>query len=173
MEKEIKQAQVICLVYAVNESKTFGRLSSFWLPYIRSLGVNVPVILVGNKIDTRGEDFANPNLEDDVLPIMTDFKAVESCIECSAKTIVNIFQIFYYAHKSLLHPTVPLYDLKEQSLKPACATALRRIFKLCDGNKDGILDDDELNNFQVSNSIIIIIVYQTCRSNVLAYHCSN
>lgn len=34
-------------------------------------------------------------------------------------------------------------------LKPACMSALRRIFKLCDANKDGILDPAELNEFQV------------------------
>jgi mitochondrial Rho GTPase 1 len=33
-------------------------------------------------------------------------------------------------------------------LKPACAAALRRIFKLCDTNRDGILDASELNDFQ-------------------------
>lgn len=35
-----------------------------------------------------------------------------------------------------------------QTLKPACIAALSRIFKLCDVNKDGILDDNELNDFQ-------------------------
>jgi Ca2+-binding EF-hand superfamily protein len=34
-------------------------------------------------------------------------------------------------------------------LKPACIDALKRIFKLCDMNKDGVLDDSELNEFQV------------------------
>ncbi len=36
-----------------------------------------------------------------------------------------------------------------QALKPACEEALRRIFKLCDTNKDGVLDNEELNEFQV------------------------
>lgn len=35
-------------------------------------------------------------------------------------------------------------------LKPACINALKRIFKLCDKNKDGLLDSAELNEFQVS-----------------------
>lgn len=37
-------------------------------------------------------------------------------------------------------------------LKPACVNALKRIFKLCDKNKDGLLDSAELNDFQVSYS---------------------
>ena len=36
-----------------------------------------------------------------------------------------------------------------QILKPSCVSALKRIFKLCDANKDGILDASELNEFQV------------------------
>lgn len=40
--------------------------------------------------------------------------------------------------------------LPAQILKKDCVTALRRIFKLCDTNKDGILDAAELNEFQVS-----------------------
>lgn len=37
-----------------------------------------------------------------------------------------------------------------QVLKPSCISALKRIFKLCDTNKDGILDPAELNEFQAS-----------------------
>src|SRR5882757_8844094 len=36
-----------------------------------------------------------------------------------------------------------------QVLKPACVNALKRIFKVCDKNKDGVLDSSELNDFQV------------------------
>ena len=36
-----------------------------------------------------------------------------------------------------------------QVLKRDCVAALRRIFKLCDTNKDGVLDAQELNEFQV------------------------
>lgn len=80
---------------------------------------------------------------------MNGFKEVETCVECSAKTLVNIAEVFYFAQKSILHPTAPLYDSKEQALKPACVTALKRIFEISDSNRDGVLDDDELNDFQV------------------------
>lgn len=42
-------------------------------------------------------------------------------------------------------------DANLQVLKPGCLKALKRIFKLCDMNKDGILDASELNEFQVSS----------------------
>lgn len=41
---------------------------------------------------------------------------------------------------------LPLY----QVLKPQCVEALSRIFKLCDTDKDNVLNDRELNEFQVS-----------------------
>jgi Ras family protein T1 len=32
--------------------------------------------LVGNKIDLRGNDVANQSLEDEVIPIMNEFKVI-------------------------------------------------------------------------------------------------
>jgi Ras family protein T1 len=109
----------------------------------------VPVVLVGNKIDVRGHDIANDELEEQVMPIMNEFKEVETCVECSAKQPLNVSEVFYFAQKAVLHPTAPLYDSREHVLKPACIDALRRIFKLCDIDKNGFLDDDEIDNFQV------------------------
>jgi Ras family protein T1 len=105
--------------------------------------------LVGNKIDVRGHDIANDELEEQVMPIMNEFKEVETCVECSAKQPLNVSEVFYFAQKAVLHPTAPLYDSREHVLKPACIDALRRIFKLCDIDKNGFLDDDEIDNFQV------------------------
>ena len=76
-------------------------------------GFQVPIVLVGNKIDTRGLDVSNENLEEEVLPIMNDFKEVETCVECSAQNLVNVAEVFYFAQKAVLHPTTPLYDSRE------------------------------------------------------------
>ncbi|KAG8745965.1 ERMES complex Ca(2+)-binding regulatory GTPase gem1 [Ceratobasidium sp. 414] len=125
----------------------------------------VPVILVGNKIDLRGGEVSNEDLENEVAPIMEEFKEVETCVECSARIPTNIAGIIFFAQKAVLHPTAPLYDSREHvsinlssrgvapiwtgsTLKPAAVDALRRIFRLCDTNKDGVLDTHELNEFQ-------------------------
>lgn len=50
--------------------------------------------------------------------------------------------------QAVLYPMAPLYDSKTHNLKEACVTALQRIFKLCDADKDHLLSDDELNDFQ-------------------------
>ncbi|KAJ3261803.1 ERMES complex Ca(2+)-binding regulatory GTPase gem1 [Boothiomyces macroporosus] len=148
LDTEIKKADVICIVYAVNRKETKDGVSSFWLPYIRNLGRNVPVVLVGNKIDLRGKDVANDALDEQVKPIMNEFKEVETCVECSAKQPLNVSEVFYFAQKAVLHPTAPLYDSREYVLKPACIDALRRIFKLCDIDKNGYMDDNEIDTFQ-------------------------
>lgn len=100
-----------------------------------------------------------------------------SLSKCSAKNLKNISELFYYAQKAVLHPTGPLYcpDLKEVwqiilcgsifhefsgvpvkplglwlQMKSACLRALTRIFRVSDLDNDGILNDNELNFFQVS-----------------------
>jgi Ca2+-binding EF-hand superfamily protein len=62
--------------------------------------------------------------------------------------------------------------ISAQVLKPACIAALKRIFKLCDTNKDGILDASELNEFQVCRSWACTIdsSYFQSRENVLMHH---
>lgn len=153
LENAIRKAHVIICVYAIDDPSSFVRVPEYWLPTIRSLGVNVPVILVGNKLDLRvdvnGQAFNNQSLEDEVFPIMQNWKEIETCVECSARTCTNIAEIFYFSQRAVVDPTAPLYDSREHMLKPACVNALRRIFKLCDVDKDGFLDDTELNGFQV------------------------
>ncbi|SCV74493.1 BQ2448_8134 [Microbotryum intermedium] len=145
---EIRKAHVVAIVYAIDNPTSFDRVPTYWLPTIRSLGVNVPVILIGNKIDLRSGQVTNEALEDECVPIMHEFKEVETVVECSARIPLNVGECFYFAQNAVLHPTAPLYDTREHTLKPACVAALSRIFKLCDINKDGLLSDDELNDFQ-------------------------
>ncbi|XP_061080346.1 mitochondrial Rho GTPase 2-like isoform X2 [Conger conger] len=83
-----------------------------------------------------------------ILPIMNQFSEIETCVECSAKNLKNISEMFYYAQKAVLHPTAPLYDPEGKQLRPMCVQALSRIFTICDQDNDGILSDLELNRFQ-------------------------
>jgi Ras family protein T1 len=62
---------------------------------------------------------------------------------------MKVPEVFYYAQKAVLHPTAPLFDQETQTLKPRCVRALKRIFILCDNDRDGALSDAELNDFQV------------------------
>ncbi|WVQ81609.1 mitochondrial Rho GTPase 1 [Cryptococcus sp. DSM 104549] len=144
----LSRAHVICLVYSIADPSSFDRVAEYWLPLFRREGINVPVILVGNKIDLRGGRVTNQGLEDESAPIMREFKEVETVVECSALLPLNVSEVFYFAQKAVLHPTAPLYDSREHTLKPKCLEALKRIFKISDVDKDGLLNAVELNQFQ-------------------------
>ncbi|GAB2296859.1 Mitochondrial Rho GTPase 1 [Dionaea muscipula] len=146
--EELRRADAVVLTYACNQPETLDRLSTFWLPELRRLEVRVPVVVVGCKLDLRDE-YQHVSLENVMSPIMQQFREIETCIECSAHNHIQIPEVFYYAQKAVLHPTTPLFDQETQTLKPRCIRALKRIFIICDQDRDGALSDAELNDFQV------------------------
>ncbi|XP_077300765.1 mitochondrial Rho GTPase isoform X2 [Arctopsyche grandis] len=146
LTEEIQKSHVVCIVYAVDDEETLNRVSSHWLPLIREACApdqKKPVVLVGNKVDLI--DYSTLH---SILEIAESFPEIDSCIECSAKTLSNISEMFYYAQKAVLHPTSPLYIMEQQDLTDNCRKALTRIFKVCDIDGDGLLNDYELNHFQ-------------------------
>ncbi|OXB64855.1 hypothetical protein ASZ78_006593 [Callipepla squamata] len=130
---EISQANVICIVYAVNNKNSIDKVTSRWIPLINertdkdsSLKVDIrsssnrrfelfifffrlPLILVGNK-----SDLVEYSSMETILPIMNQYTEIETCVE----------------------------------MKPACIKALTRIFRISDQDNDGTLNDAELNFFQ-------------------------
>lgn len=144
--QEITKANVICIVYSVNNKKSIEKVTSHWIPLIlenTDKDSRVPLILVGNK-----SDLVEHSSMETILPIMNQYSEIETCVECSAKNLKNISELFYYAQKAVLHPTGPLYCPEKKSMKPLCIKALTRIFKVSDLDNDGILNDSELNFFQ-------------------------
>ncbi|XP_042053173.1 mitochondrial Rho GTPase 1-like [Salvia splendens] len=146
--EDLTRADAVILTYACDRPDTLDRLSAHWLPELHRLEVKVPVVVVGCMLDKRG-DQQPVSLEQVMSPIMQQFREIETCIECSALNHIQIPEVFYYAQKAVLHPTAPLFDQEQQVLKPRCVRALKRIFILCDHDRDGSLSDAELNEFQV------------------------
>lgn len=143
---EITKAHVICVVYSADDDATVEKITSCWLPLVRRTlpeDQRKPVVLVGNKSDL----LETSNMET-ILPIMNEYAEVETCVECSAKTLKNISEVFYYAQKAVLHPMAPLYQPEDKELTPKCKQALSRVFKICDQDNDGILNDREIYQFQ-------------------------
>uniref|UniRef100_A0AAQ5WYT8 Mitochondrial Rho GTPase n=1 Tax=Amphiprion ocellaris TaxID=80972 RepID=A0AAQ5WYT8_AMPOC len=144
--QEISKANVICIVYSVNNKKSIEKVTSHWIPLITEntdKDSRVPLILVGNK-----SDLVEHSSMETILPIMNQYSEIETCVECSAKNLKNISELFYYAQKAVLHPTGPLYCPEKKDMKQLCIKALTRIFKVSDLDNDGILNDNELNFFQ-------------------------
>ncbi|KAI9151698.1 Mitochondrial Rho GTPase 1 [Paramyrothecium foliicola] len=146
LRKEIRKCNVILLVYADHYS--YERVALFWMPYFRSLGVNVPVVLCANKSDLLTQVSTPQVAEEEMLPVMAEFREIDSCIRSSARDHRNVNEVFFLCQKAVTHPIAPLFDYKEGHLKPACVTALKRIFYLCDKDQDGFLDDQEMRDFQ-------------------------
>ncbi|CAJ2505476.1 Uu.00g128700.m01.CDS01 [Anthostomella pinea] len=145
LRKEIRKSNVILLVYSDHYS--YERVALFWMPYFRSLGVNVPVVLCANKSDLT--DNPTPQVVDEeMLPVMSEFREIDSCIRASAREHSNVNETFFLCQKAVAHPIAPLFDYKEGNLKPACVSALKRVFYLCDKDQDGYLNDDEIQHFQ-------------------------
>jgi Ras family protein T1 len=147
LAREIRKSNVILLVYSDHYS--YERVALFWLPYFRSLGVNVPVVLCANKSDLSTNTPAAQVVEEEMLPVMTEFKEIDSCIRCSARDHYNVNEAFFLCQKAVTHPIAPLFDAKESVLKPVAISALQRIFYLCDKDKDGFLNDKEMDDFQM------------------------
>ncbi|KOM35020.1 hypothetical protein LR48_Vigan02g117000 [Vigna angularis] len=146
--EELKRADTVVLTYACDEPLSFERLSTYWLPELRKLEVKAPVIVVGCKLDLRNENQL-VSLESLTTNIMQQFTEIVTCVECSAVTLYQVPEVFYFALKAVLHPVDPLFDYKRHGLTDPCVRALRRIFILCDQDMDGALNDEELNEFQV------------------------
>ncbi|KAF5599233.1 mitochondrial Rho GTPase 1 [Fusarium pseudocircinatum] len=146
LRKEIRKCNVILLVYADHYS--YERVALFWMPYFRSLGVNVPVVLCANKSDLAGQGTTPQVVEGELLPVMAEFREIDSCIRTSARDHRNVNEVFFLCQKAVTHPIAPLFDYKEGHLKPLCVDALRRIFYLCDKDQDGYLNEQEMRDFQ-------------------------
>ncbi|EOO01794.1 putative mitochondrial rho gtpase 1 protein [Phaeoacremonium minimum UCRPA7] len=149
LRKEIRKSNVILLVYSDHYS--YERVALFWMPYFRSLGVNVPVVLCANKSDLTGDGNTAQVVEEEMLPVMAEFREIDSCIRTSAREHRNVNEVFFLCQKAVTHPIAPLFDYKEGNLKPACVAALKRIFYLCDKDQDGYLNDQEMHEFQAKS----------------------
>lgn len=144
VNKELKRADVILLVYS--DHYTYERVLLYWMPLFRASGVNLPVIVCATKSDLhRDAAAARPALSfrqqntEEFAPLINEFKEIEACVRCSAKTSSNVVEAFYLCLRAVTHPISPLFDSKEGELKPAAVAALKRVFFLCDGDQDGYL----------------------------------
>lgn len=147
LRKALRKCNVILLVYSDHYS--YERVALFWLPHFRSLGVNVPVVLCANKSDLSAGTNTSQVVEEEMLPVMAEFKEIDSCVRTSAREHHNINEVFFLCQKAVTHPIAPIYDSKESNLKPAAVDALKRVFYLCDKDQDGVLNDKEIHDFQL------------------------
>ncbi len=56
-------------------------------------------------------------MEQQLSLLIDQWKEVEVCLQCSAKRLSNVVEVFSHAQKAVLHPTGPLYDPQTGQLK--------------------------------------------------------
>lgn len=103
--------------------------------------------MVGNKIDLRSSQH-DMDLESILSPLFQEFSQLEMGIECSAKGYMNLLDVIFCAQRAVLYPIAPLFIAEKRQLKPDYERALLRIFRICDKDMDGHLNDAELQEFQ-------------------------
>ncbi len=184
---KMKDADVVVLVYAVDNEETFNRLEDHWvLPIQRVCQQHyendnrffptVPIILAANKIDKLAGDrnvgFAMYRAR--AVPLVEKYSNIEAHVPCSAVTMLDLKKVFYNAQKAVLFPFKPLTNIptvgelfvdnsnkidninnnlelkkKIHFLSEDYRIALKRIFRLLDVDRDGLLNNDEMNLMQV------------------------
>lgn len=76
---------------------------------------------------------------DKLDPIVQRNRQVETCMDCSAKGLSHVGEVFYTAMKAVIYPSAPLFGPAGANgvgqIKPAAINALNRVFMLCDKDK--------------------------------------
>lgn len=106
-----EQTNCFLLCYSISSRTSFDNIKSKWWPEIRHFGQNVPVVLVGTKLDLR-----IPNSEKFVTTsegrrLRKEIHA-HNLVECSAKKKLNLQQVFEEAVRAV--------ERKPRSKPPAC-----------------------------------------------------
>ncbi len=97
------KTDVVVLCFSVANYDSFKNIPDLWYPEIAHYCQNVPIILVGNKIDLRDDPSALSQPEQ--LPQVTKEQAMQMAerikavryIECSAKTQEGLKEVFVTA----------------------------------------------------------------------------
>lgn len=142
VQEELEKCDVILLVYDVTKTHTIDRIASYWLDYIPKYS-SAPILIIGNKHDLKR---TNPtySLEDTIKNLSKNFHNFDIVIECSAKTLYNLSDIFFYTQVTVLHPTLPLFNPITEELTDKFKRSLSLVFKTCDKDKDFALSTDEI-----------------------------
>ncbi|XP_057949078.1 rac-like GTP-binding protein RAC13 [Malania oleifera] len=119
-------ADVFLLVFSLISKASFENIYKKWIPELRHYAPNVPIVLVGTKLDLRADRqflLEHPGAS----PVSTSegeelrkMIGASTYIECSSKTQQNVKVVFDAAIKAVLRPSKP----KKKPQKPKPCTLL-------------------------------------------------
>lgn len=103
---------VLLICFSITEPDSFQNVIEKWFPEIQHYCPNIPIILVGNKVDQRDDPEVvqrlreidkNPITRIDGENLKNKFKAA-AYIECSARSNLGITQVFDAAVRISVDP---------------------------------------------------------------------
>jgi GTPase SAR1 family protein len=147
---KIRVADSIIAVYDVSRLETLENLKSEWLPFIEETSQALserckPVIIAANKTDLHSQDEEVERAQ--LIEILERFSFVQLCDRCSAKSL-DVDKVFYHSESAISFPMEPLYDYRQETFTYPAKLALIRVFRAMDVDKDGILEDSDVDNLQ-------------------------
>ncbi|KAF5397456.1 hypothetical protein EG68_04852 [Paragonimus skrjabini miyazakii] len=101
---------VILMCYSIDSPDSLSNIKEKWAPELKHFCPNVPIVLVGNKSDTRYDEKVvaeltkygqRPTTLEDAREMAMQIGAV-GFIECSAKTKENVREVFEMATRAAL-----------------------------------------------------------------------
>ncbi|XP_039064665.1 rac-like GTP-binding protein RAC13 [Hibiscus syriacus] len=117
-------ADVFLLAFSLISKASYENIYKKWIPELRHYAPNVPVVLVGTKLDLRGDkDYLNDHPGSTAISTaqgeeLKKMIGAVTYIECSSKTQQNVKAVFDAAIKVALKPPKP----KRKSCRPrSCA----------------------------------------------------
>nr|CAH7721830.1 unnamed protein product [Callosobruchus chinensis] len=111
------RTSVVIICFSIENPDSLHNTQEKWWPEIRHFLPGIPVILVGNKLDLRSDpDIVDqlrkkgrhPVLEREALKVAKKINAIRY-IECSAKYMVGVKDVFYEAARISLEPIKPIH----------------------------------------------------------------
>ena len=110
-----QQTDVFLVVFSTINRTSYENIKQRWAPELRCHAPGVPVILVGTKVDLRGDARLTADLAKRGLPALSEeeghelAKSIGACkyLECSALTQQGLKKVFDEAVRTSLSPPKP------------------------------------------------------------------
>ncbi|AEO65151.1 e940a819-5b53-4b63-816e-099e50ff3eb9 [Thermothielavioides terrestris] len=119
------QTDVFLICFSLISPPSFDNVKAKWYPEIEHHAPNIPIVLVGTKLDKRDDPETVAKLREQRMEPISYAKGIACAkeigaykyVECSALTQVNLKSVFDHAIRAVIEPKPPA---KQQKPKSKC-----------------------------------------------------
>eukprot|EP01083_Nonionella_stella_P069300 184662_1 len=143
-----RQADVIVLACDVTQNDSTRRAVEEWIPRFQKLQIKCPIILALNKCNPISD---KDELDgDQYIQALTEHPMIERSVRCSATRNWQIRDVFHAAFYAVQYPVGLLRNNWDGVPREKFVRALKRIFRMCDNDNDLMLNNFEIEAFQMN-----------------------